>query len=72
MIGFIEKEEVSAVTEWRKSSYSHDRDCVEVKWHQSNSVLVRDSKQGDTGPVLTFQKTDWRQLVRALATEDSS
>ncbi|MBR7839666.1 DUF397 domain-containing protein [Actinospica durhamensis] len=39
---------------WRKSSYSNGQgNCVEFK-QEDGLILVRDSKQGGTGPVLRF------------------
>ena len=57
---------------WRKSSYSGNggADCVEVG--QAPAVLlVRDTKQADTGPVLRLTPGAWRrfadQVKRSLA-----
>jgi hypothetical protein len=57
---------------WRKSSYSGGSggNCVEVADHDHH-VLVRDTKQDGTGPVLGFSLAAWRrfadQLKRSLA-----
>ena len=58
-------------TGWRKSSHSggNGGSCVEVG--QAGRVLVRDTKQAGTGPVLRFSPAAWRrfadQLKRSLA-----
>ncbi len=49
---------------WRKSSYSGGSggNCVELA-SQASQVLVRDTKQAGTGPVLTFSASAWRRFV---------
>ena len=49
---------------WRKSSYSGGSggNCVELAC-QGDRVLVRDTKQASTGPVLTFSASAWRRFV---------
>jgi hypothetical protein len=46
---------------WRKSSYSNGGadNCVEAG-HVSGAVLIRDTKDGGTGPVLRVTPADWR------------
>ena len=57
---------------WRKSSHSggNGGSCIEVA-DQVGHVLVRDSKQAGTGPVLRFSPAVWRrfadQVKRSLA-----
>jgi Domain of unknown function (DUF397) len=46
---------------WRKSSYSGSN-CVEVGGH-GRRVLVRDTKQAETGPVLRFSPDAWRRFA---------
>jgi hypothetical protein len=59
-------------TGWRKSTYSSSNggNCVEVA--ATDDVLVRDTKQDGTGPVLRFTPAAWRrfarQVKRSLAT----
>ena len=52
---------------WRKSSYSGGSggDCVEIG-QASRRVLVRDTKQAGTGPVLAFSAPAWRRFAREL------
>ena len=49
---------------WRKSSYSGQSggNCVEVADDDSR-VLVRDTKDADTGPVLRFAPAAWRKFA---------
>lgn len=51
---------------WRKSTYSSGEggQCVEVG--QSNSVLVRDSKNDGSGPVLRLAPRDWMTFLRTI------
>jgi hypothetical protein len=50
---------------WRKSSSNGGANCVEAG-HVSGSVLVRDTTQDGTGPVLRVTPTDWRRLTARL------
>lgn len=52
------------VTGWRTSSYSGSQggNCVEVAGH-NRRVLVRDTKQAETGPVLRFPAQAWRRFA---------
>jgi Domain of unknown function (DUF397) len=49
---------------WRKSSYSGNGggSCIEVA-DQAARVLVRDTKQDATGPVLRFTPAAWRRFA---------
>jgi Domain of unknown function (DUF397) len=49
---------------WRKSSYSGGQggNCVEVAG-DSRRVLVRDTAQAGTGPVLGFSAQAWRRFA---------
>ncbi len=53
---------------WRKSSYSGNggSDCVEVA--AADHVLVRDTKQDQSGPVLRFTPEAWRRFIRSSKT----
>jgi hypothetical protein len=52
---------------WRKSSYSGGSggNCVEVA-DQAGRVLIRDTQQGGTGPVLRFSADAWRRFAGEL------
>ncbi len=54
---------------WRKASYSGNggANCVEVA-DDTRRVLVRDTKQAGTGPVLAFSPAAWRRLVARVKT----
>jgi hypothetical protein len=67
---------ISDNTRWRKSSYSGSQggNCIEVADHPEGSrVLVRDTRQDGTGPVLRFTPAAWRgfadQVKRSLASD---
>lgn len=49
---------------WRKSAYSSGNggNCIEVAG-QAGRVLVRDTKQAGTGPVLRFSPSAWRRFA---------
>jgi len=54
------------MTGWRKSSHSFSNgNCTEVAATKAG-VLVRDSKQNGTGPVLSFPPADWRAFLAAV------
>jgi Domain of unknown function (DUF397) len=52
---------------WRKSSYSGNGGtaCVEAG-HVPGAILVRDTAQHGTGPVLRLSPTAWTRLTRAV------
>jgi hypothetical protein len=53
---------------WRKSSYSGNGGtaCVEAG-RGFDAILVRDTTQHGTGPVLRVAPTDWTRLLRTVA-----
>ena len=53
--------------QWRKSSYStgNGGQCVETG-HVPGAVLVRDTKDNGTGPVLRVTSANWTRLVKSL------
>ena len=59
---------------WRTSSYSNNggATCVEIG-HGPGAVLVRDTTQHGTGPILRVTPTDWNSFTaRVRATAPSS
>ncbi|MEV8015676.1 DUF397 domain-containing protein [Streptomyces sp. NPDC086554] len=55
---------------WHKSTYSGDNDnCVEVADNDPTTVMVRDTKRNETGPVLTFGAPAWGAFVRRAQSE---
>ncbi|NGO69992.1 DUF397 domain-containing protein [Streptomyces boncukensis] len=58
---------VEVALDWHKSTYSDDEGsaCVEVATNCPQSVHVRDSKQGGTGPELTFPGPAWSAFARS-------
>lgn len=55
------------MTDWRKSSYSDNGECVELAM-LDDGIGVRDSKLGDDSPVLTFTRTELAALVAGIRT----
>jgi Domain of unknown function (DUF397) len=54
-----------ALPRWRKSTYSNDSgNCVEVN-RADRLVAIRDTKQGDLGPILEFTDGVWREFLAA-------
>jgi hypothetical protein len=52
-----------ASASWRKSSYSSGTgSCAEVAG-MDYLVAVRDTKQGDRGPLLEFTEATWRRFL---------
>jgi hypothetical protein len=57
---------------WRKSSYSGNGggDCVEAG-HVPGAVLVRDTKDHGTGPVLRVSSAAWARFTSAVRTDSA-
>jgi hypothetical protein len=73
---------MEAQASWRKSSYTHQDNCVEVAWRKSShthedncvevafspsDVAVRDSKHR-TGPILEFGPGQWLAFLASTST----
>jgi hypothetical protein len=58
--------EVAAIP-WRKSSFSSNGGsaCIEAG-HAPGAILVRDTKDNGTGPVLRLTPANWRALTTRL------
>lgn len=57
---------------WRTASYSGNGDnCVEVAVAPSG-MLLRDTKDHGTGPVVAFSADQWAAFLRATATASTS
>jgi Domain of unknown function (DUF397) len=51
---------------WRKASYSgNGANCVEAG-HASGAVLIRDTRDRESGPVLRVSPDDWRRFTAGL------
>ncbi|MFD8327581.1 DUF397 domain-containing protein [Streptomyces lydicus] len=59
--------DASAMTGWRKSSYSNGEgaECVEVADEQPGLVPVRDSKSPH-GPAVVFPADSWSSFIGAV------
>lgn len=56
---------------WRKSSYSGgEGNCIQVADHDSR-VLVRDTKDNQTGSVLEFSPAAWRRFAKQVKADAS-
>ncbi|WP_433334535.1 DUF397 domain-containing protein [Spirillospora sp. CA-294931] len=52
---------------WRKSRRSEaGSECVEVSRSLHGSIGVRDSKQGETGPIIELTQAGWVALIRSV------
>jgi hypothetical protein len=50
---------------WRKSSTSDSGGCVEVAY-LDGWVGVRDTKDAEMGPVLTFTEHEWQAFIEGM------
>jgi hypothetical protein len=54
------------IPSWRKSTYSgNGANCVETG-HVPGAVLVRDTKDNGTGPVLRVSPGDWARFTASV------
>ena len=75
------------MAEWLRSARCETGNCVEVTWIKSEhsgadgcvevgavdgDVLVRDSKLGESSPVLRFTWAEWRAFVDGIEALDAS
>ncbi len=53
---------------WRKSSFSNGSggECVEIADLPDGGRAVRDSKLGDTSPILRFTPTEWTAFIAGV------
>ncbi|MFG2090253.1 MULTISPECIES: DUF397 domain-containing protein [unclassified Spirillospora] len=52
---------------WRKSRISEANGaCLEVAVSDHGTIGVRDSRQGDSSPVLDFSPREWGAFMQAL------
>lgn len=55
---------------WRKSRTSEANGaCLEVARSIHGTIGVRDSKQGETGPVLSFTRSEWAAFMQAVRSD---
>ncbi len=50
---------------WTRSTFCSSGNCVECR-DSGEAVLVRDSKLGDTSPILGFDTDAWRHFIGAV------
>lgn len=60
--------DVQVVVPFRKASFSNidEGGCVEVADLADGSRLVRDSKQGGAGAVLSFTASEWASFTKGV------
>lgn len=51
---------------WRISSFSNNGTCVEVGDMPDGRRLVRDTKDGEDGPVLSYTAAEWRAFIAGV------
>lgn len=57
---------------WRKSTHSvPDSNCVAVGRSPHGTVGVRDSKEGDSGPILDFTTHEWAAFLGTIRSAQS-
>jgi hypothetical protein len=56
---------VKPPTDWYKSSFCGNGACVEVA-QADGQFLVRDSKGGEGGNFLTFDRNEWAEFVNGV------
>ena len=63
----MEEQAATVNPRWRKSSYSGNGGtaCIEAG-HIPGAILVRDTTQRGTGPVLRVAPADWTRLLRSV------
>ncbi len=61
------------IMNWRKSSYSggNGAECIEVA-SPGGAVVVRDTKQNGTGPVLRVTPAAWRRFAGQVKAQHSA
>jgi hypothetical protein len=65
--GAAHHETLSSPIIWRKSTWSsYNNGCVGVASLQKDRVGVRDTKDGDGGPVLAFGETSWAAFLARI------
>ncbi|WP_163511734.1 DUF397 domain-containing protein [Fodinicola acaciae] len=54
---------MTGIRNWRKSTYSgNESNCVEVG-SKNVDIAVRDTKLGESSPVLAFGSAQWRTFI---------
>jgi hypothetical protein len=51
---------------WRTSSFTDNETCVEVADLPGGDRLVRDTKLGETSPVLRFTASEWEAFISGV------
>jgi Domain of unknown function (DUF397) len=56
----------TAIPAWRKATYSNaSGSCVEAS-SAAGRILVRDTTQRGTGPILRFTPADWKRFTASI------
>jgi hypothetical protein len=51
---------------WRTSSFTDPETCVEVADLPDGTRLVRDTKLGESSPVLRYTAAEWRAFIAGV------
>ena len=49
---------------FRRSTFCGDLNCVEVAAAPDGSILLRDTKDDENGPILRFTEQEWTDFLR--------
>lgn len=61
---------MKSAPQWRKSTYSgQGHDCVEVADNVPGTQLIRDSKLGDSSPILNVSPQAYAAFIQAIKTD---
>ena len=66
------RDAVSSRTTFRRSSFCGELNCVEVAAAPDGSVLLRDTKDEENGPILRFTEQEWIDFLQGVVAGEFS